>query len=473
MLCEGSLGSEVPAERGMAPRMSVRFPKRRIAAFVIATALLSNAHLARAQRGGGAHVEKPSICLYDCTNIQGRSSQDDLKTFHRAMELQATDEQRAAFAKVMQHTQAAIDKEQSFLDALRKTPGLPLLPERSAVDQAVEQARASNQNFLESLSSLQKSGLKETTKKLQQADADLDKEIKALDQVVLAPKPENEQASVAGTALGTALASFQTEQFALGGEMSIALSPTSQDVAFTLPATTNSFDVDGQGVSFKTAGVVTRTTTPTTDGNSLFGLKFTVDLSDLQQNITRVIRASATQSPVCGERIEIRDATLTPLSPASLALVHLHYERWVCGLGRGNGAAEVAAADGAIEIKLTPAIEANTGLRLTHEINRVEADGFLKNLLRSGDLGITLSDQIAASLLSILQKEADAKAALPAVARPLTTVQTAQFQDLGADQMAFVESGQIHFSDEQAKQFAAQLKQPLSAPLSAQGATQQ
>jgi len=95
MLREGGLGSEVPAERGMAPGISVRFPKRRVVAFMIEIALLSGAHLAWAQRGGGAHVEKPSICLYDCTNIQGRSSQDDLKTFHRAMALQATDEQRA------------------------------------------------------------------------------------------------------------------------------------------------------------------------------------------------------------------------------------------------------------------------------------------------------------------------------------------------------------------------------------------
>ncbi len=448
--------------------ISVRFPNRRVVAFAIEIALLSSTHLARAQRGGGAHVDKPSICLYDCTNIQGRSSQDDLKTFHRAMALQATDEQRAAFAKVMQHTQAAIDQEQAFLQALRKTPASALLTERSAIDQAVEQARASNQNFLESLSSLQKSGLKENTKKLEQADADLDKEIKALDQVVLAPKSENEQVSVAATALGTALAGFQTEQFALGGEMSIALSPPSQDVAFTLPATTNSFDVDGQSVSFKTAGVVTRTATSSTDGSSLFSLKFTVDLSDLQQNITRVVRANASQPPLCEERIEIRDATLTPLAPASVVVVRLHYERWVCGPGRGSGPTEVAAADGAIEIKLTPAIEANSGLRLNHEISHVEGEGFLKNLLRSGDLGITLSDQVALSLLSILQKEADAEAALPAVARPLATIQTAQFQDLGADQMAFVESGQIQFSDEQAKQFASQLKQPLSA----QGTTQ-
>jgi hypothetical protein len=51
------------------------------------------------------------------------------------------------------------------------------------------------------------------------------------------------------------------------------------------------------------------------NGRNLFNLKLTADLSDLQQNITAILRAQLTRSPRCGERIEIQQATLTPWLP--------------------------------------------------------------------------------------------------------------------------------------------------------------
>jgi hypothetical protein len=84
-------------------------------------------------------------------------------------------------------------------------------------------------------------------------------------------------------------------------------------------------------------------------------------------------------------------------------------------------------------------------------------------LLRSGDLGATLRDQIAASLLSALQKGTDLKATLPPVAQGSATLQKVQFQDAGASQLNLVLDGELQFSDEQTQQFAVQLKQRLSA----------
>jgi hypothetical protein len=139
---------------------------------------------------------------------------------------------------------------------------------------------------------------------------------------------------------------------------------------------------------------------------------------------------------------------------------------------------EVAAGDATIEVKLTPSVEppsletslvetssveTKTGLGLVSEITRVEAEGFLRDMLRSGDLGATLRDQIAASLLSALQKGTDLKTTLPPAAQPSATLQKAQFQNAGADQLNLVLDGQLQFSDEQTQQFAAQLKQLLSA----------
>ena len=123
---------------------------------------------------------------------------------------------------------------------------------------------------------------------------------------------------------------------------------------------------------------------------------------------------------------------------------------------------EVADGNATFEVKLTPSLEA-AQLNLASEITRVEATGMLRNELRSGDLGTTLRNEIAAALLPALQKSADIKNTLPPVAQTSATLQKAQFQNAGADQLTLVLDGRLQFSEEQTKQFATQLKQRLSA----------
>ena len=217
--------------------------------------------------------------------------------------------------------------------------------------------------------------------------------------------------------------------------MGILLSAAGQDLTFNLPQVTNSIKVASQPVSISASGVVSRTSVE--NGHNLFSLKLVADLSDLQQNITGILRSQINRSPRCGERIEIQQATLTPLSPAGLVVARLRFERWACPVDSGiESPMEVAAGDATIEVKLTPSVEANAGLHLASEITRVEADGFLRNLLRSGDLGATLGS---------------------------ATLQKVQFQDAGASQLNLVLDGELQFSDEQTQQFAVQLKQRLSA----------
>jgi len=129
---------------------------------------------------------------------------------------------------------------------------------------------------------------------------------------------------------------------------------------------------------------------------------------------------------------------------------------------------EVAGGDGTIEVKLSPSVgqqsvEQSAGLSLVSEITRVDAERLLRDMLRSGDLGDTLRQQIAASVLSALQKGTDLKATLPPAAQQSAILQKAQFQDAGAGQLSLVLEGQLQFSDEQTQQFAAQLKQSAQA----------
>ena len=305
--------------------------------------------------------------------------------------------------------------------------------------------------------------MKNIAKKLGKADSDLDKQVKTLDQIVQTSRSDGEPIASSAASLAKELATFQDEQLALGREMGILLPTDGQDLTFNLPKVTNSIKVAGQLVSIQASGAVSRQSagtpagTPNENGRSLFSLKLTADLSDVQHNITAILRSKLTLSPRCGERLEIQQATLTPLAPASLVVARLHFERWVCPPGQ-ESPMEVAGGDGTIEVKLTPSVEQKVGLGLISEITRVDAERFLRDMLRSGDLGDSLREQIAASVLSAMQKGTDLKATLPPAAQPSATLQKAQFQDTGAGQLSLVLEGQLQFSEEQTQQFAAQLK---------------
>jgi hypothetical protein len=129
---------------------------------------------------------------------------------------------------------------------------------------------------------------------------------------------------------------------------------------------------------------------------NILKLGLTADLSDLQQNMTGLLSSELDKDDRCGDRIAIENATLTPLDPASLAVVQLHYERWACANVFGKQEAKkLTGGNAVIQMKLTPAVEDNhTELRLVPEVGPIEANGSLGELLRSGTLGEILRDKI-------------------------------------------------------------------------------
>jgi hypothetical protein len=446
-------------------RLTGVFPNRTsvpgAAVLIVGIALLASPRSLLAQHGGGHSA--PGGGSVGNNSPSGVSVKDDLKDFHRVMAVQATAQQSAAFAIIVQDAQGASAQLQAFRDLQQKATASSAASDHAAsLDQAIEKARTGNRSFLASFSSAQKSGLKDDTRKLEKADSDLAKQVKMLDQIVQDSKPESEQMVNSAANLEKALASFQNELLALGREMSITLPSAGQDLTFKLPAVKNSINIAGQPISISASGAVSRTSSA--DGKNLFNIELIADLSDLQQNITSILRSQINRSPNCGERIEIQQAVLTPLAPSSLVVAHLRFERWMCPHVSGQESpSELAAGEGSIEVRLTPSVGQNAALRLGAEIGRVDADSFLGELLRSGSLGAELSEQIATSLLSAMQKGADLKAALPPAARQLAAIQKVQFQNAGAGQLSLVLDGQLQLSDEQTKQFATELKQRLSA----------
>ena len=435
-----------------------------------------------AQHGGGRSQpganSKPVICVHDCVEPHSGLGDDDDRNLERLMAVQATPEQTTSFNRLLKDVQAARDRLQSFLK-LPQAPGSSASSGSAAtLDQSVENLRTASQNLLASFSSVQKSGLKDVTRKVESADSDLDKLRTAFTRILQTAKADSAPVAASAANLDSALASFQNQQLALGREMSIVLPSDGQDFAFILPGAKTTIDLAGQSISIPVSGATARTSAA--DGQDQFSLRVVADFSDLQQNITGIVRSLLTRSPRCGERLEIQHASLHPLDPASLVVVRLHFERWICP---GGSPMELASGEATVEVKLTPSIEQNkidqgtadqsktastsiepnTSLHLASEFGRIDADGLLRESLLSGSLGDTVREQAAAALYPAMLKAANLKAALPPAAQGSGTIRKAQFQDAGAGQLRLVLEGQLQLSDEQTKQFVAQLKQPLSA----------
>jgi hypothetical protein len=442
-----------------------KFSPLHAASLIIGVCLLAVPAKMRAQLGGLGGGGGHSTSGNGSGTPGGVAEKDGLQNFHRAMAMQATPDQRAAFTKLALSIQGISDQLQQFRKALSQSGGsAALLDQGKRINEGLEKDRTGSQSFIATLSSAQKSGLQDFIKKIGKADFELSKQIKLLDQLLQSGKAEAEPLASSAASLEKAFASFQNEQLTLAREMSIVDLDADQAVTYKLPAVTNSVRIGNQAVAFSVSGAVVARAAAQTSADAAhnaFGLMLVADLSDLQQNITTILRAQVNKSPGCGERIQIQQATFTPIAPASLVVANLHFERWICQ--PGQSATEVADGNATLEVELTPSIDQNAGLTLAAKIAHVEADGQLRISLRSGDLGITLRDQIAASILSALQKAVEFKKTLPPAAQQAATMQKVRFQNDGSHQMSLVIDGQLQFSDEQAQQFVAQLKQGLAA----------
>jgi hypothetical protein len=194
----------------------------------------------------------------------------------------------------------------------------------------------------------------------------------------------------------------------------------------------------------------------------------TADLSDLQQNIARIMSEEVNFARSCGERLSVREASIMPAPPTSSLVLTLHYERWTCSGGFGqSGSTELAESDGVVEIKLTPTVEKENAFKLVPTFHRIEASGMMADALRSGNLGADLLQKTAGTVRAAVEASADFKVTLPAAIESGATLQKAGFQDIGAGPFSLLLEGEVQVSNEQANLLASQLNQALSGQGSA------
>jgi hypothetical protein len=432
-------------------------------ALILASMLLVCPVAMVAQRHGGHGMENLSG---GPGRPDGVDDKDPLRDFHQVLAVQATSEQVAEFAALVKNTEAAQAQLQafqqqlsSFKEAGSKEVGAAGPARRDTLDQALENVRSGNKRFQEGFSAAQKSGLKDNVKRLAKSDSDLEQEEKKLDQS-LDVKATGPEVAAHAASLDQALTDFYNQELALGREMSITLA-SGQDLAFVLPQVKSPARIGNHTVAVMVSGELSQTAAA--GGQRTFRLDQIADLSDLQQNITELARSQLDTSDRCGQRLSIRQATLTPADPVSVLVMKLHFERWTCmGTVGRQSATELAEGDGGVEIKLTAAVEKNA-LKVVAAYGRIDATGMLDDSLRTGSLGDDLRDKAAQLILSAMQAGSDFKVTLPPAVQNAAVIQSAKFQDAGVGGLSVLLDGQIEISNEQADQLASQLNQALSA----------
>ncbi|MGB7283164.1 MAG: hypothetical protein WBE13_12950 [Candidatus Acidiferrum sp.] len=236
-----------------------------------------------------------------------------------------------------------------------------------------------------------------------------------------------------------------------------------QNASFKIPPVKIPIKIKDQTIAITASGAVSIHSE--NKDTSIFKLELKADLGELQQNTTALLGAQLDKDDACGERISIEHADLTPIDPASLATVQLHYERWACAKVFGREKSKrLVGGNAVIEIKLTPAIEENnTELRLVPEVQKIDADGSLGELLRSGSLGEMLRDKIRTSILSAMEKGTDLSVTLPPAIQGRATIQNAEFKDGGSGRLIVVLDGEGRISREQIQALSKQIKERLAA----------
>jgi len=422
---------------------------------LIVAALLAALPQAVAQRHGGGRGGAVGG-LGSISRPDGVDDRDTLKDFHRVIAAQATGPQITEFQALLKNTEAAQSALQSFAQAPGKeNSGSTAV---SAMTQSVDLALSGSRKFQDGFSSAQKSGLREAMKRLAKSDSDVEAVEKRLVQSLDAKANANELSAHA-EGLEKALADFHTQQLALGAEMSMVLA-TGQDVTFTLPQVRPSVTIGRETITVPASGVLSQIAAQ--NGKRTLHMEFAADLSELQQNITEVLRSQLDRYQNCGERVAIRRATLIPEGSSAEMTIQLHYERWTCGRTFGQSSStELAEGDTAVEVKLAASADANA-IKVGVTFGRTDATGMLGDELRSGSLGDDLRDKISQVVLFAVSAGTNLKTTLPAAIQNSAAIRSAKFEDAGVGNLGILLDGQMEISDEQANALASQLNQALA-----------
>ena len=217
-----------------------------------------------------------------------------------------------------------------------------------------------------------------------------------------------------------------------------AVQARAEDPVLKIPPVQTSLDVKGQAVKITAWGAVSG------GPQGPFKLALTADLSDLRDNIGALLASQLNRSDPCGERLSVESATLAPASPAAVLSAHVHYERFACAKAFGREIVKrLVGGNAVVTLKLTPSAGPD-GISMASEVQKIDADGSLGELLRSGSLGAAVKEKIASGMESAIRKGLDLKSTLPPAVAAATTLRGAQFVSGAEGRLWFSVDGEVH-----------------------------
>jgi hypothetical protein len=223
------------------------------------------------------------------------------------------------------------------------------------------------------------------------------------------------------------------------GNPTIQISPTKTSVT-----------IENQPVQISISG------TASAISSGVTALEITIDLGDLQEHLTAVLSATVNRSDRCGERLSLERATLAPDAPASLLAANVNFERYACVKALGKQIVKrLIGGHGVIEVSLIPSV-ADNNISLDAKVRKIDADGSLGDVLRSGDVSDSIREQISDSIESAIQKVTDLKAALPASIENAVSIKTVQFADGGAGRLGLKITGEVRLPADQLRRAVGQ-----------------
>ena len=242
-----------------------------------------------------------------------------------------------------------------------------------------------------------------------------------------------------------------------------ALSPAARNEDFSLriPPQNIPLTVENQPLTIIASGNIS---VASRGREYILKLELDADLSDLQQNMTALLRSQLDKNEPCGDRIVIQHATLMPVGPAGEAVVQLHYERFACVKAFGKKMTKkLVGGNGTIQMKFTPTVEDRKTLQLVPEVESIQADGSLGELLRSGSVGAMVREKLTKALLSAMQKGTDRSLTVPPAVQDIAMIDQARFEDEGSGRLGLVLQGEVAISQQQIQLLKTQLKERMPA----------
>jgi hypothetical protein len=232
----------------------------------------------------------------------------------------------------------------------------------------------------------------------------------------------------------------------------LAAAQASNSPALKIPPQKISFDANGVPLAITAWGEVSN------DGSGVIRLGLIADVNDLETNITPLLRAQLNRSERCGERLSVESASLAPARPAANLTVNVHYERWGCAKVLGKEVVKrLVGGNGIVVTRLIPSA-GKSGIVLNGEVEKIDADGSLGELLRTGSLGASIREKIERSIESAIRKAGNFESLLPPAVASIVQIRGIEFTE-GQDGRLWLDlHAEASITPEQFRVLASQLR---------------